>query len=249
MNTDKHWNKFGEDDPYFGVLSDEKYRLNVFTDSAKEEFFSTGYQHVDSIVKKIEVHLNRSFKPNKALDYGCGVGRVLIPLSKYSNEALGVDVSDAMLTECKLNCIKNKITNIRLLNASEYSANFSEKVDFIHSYIVFQHIPVRRGISILLKLLDNLSENGIGVLHFTYSKKNNLNWFIEMIRNNVPIVSNIINAIKRRNLNYPTMQMNSYNINRILVILQKYGIGEFYCDFTDHGKDLGVIIYFEKKSV
>ena len=247
MNTDKQWNKFGKDDPYFGVLSDEKYRLKNFTDSAKKEFFSTGYQHVDSIVKKIEVLFNRNFNPNKVLDYGCGVGRVLIPLSKYSNETIGVDVSDAMLKECELNCIENKISNIRLLNAAEYSASFSEKVDFIHSYIVFQHIPVRKGISILLKLLENLSENGIGVLHFTFSKKNNLRWFIEKIRNNVPLVSNIINIIRRRDFNYPTMQMNSYDINKILFILQKHGISEFYCDFTDHGKDLGVVIYFEKR--
>ncbi len=247
MNIEKHWNKFGEDDPYFGVLSFEKYHIDVFTDSEKREFFSTGYQHVDSVVKKIEVLFNRKFSPNKSLDYGCGVGRVLIPLSKYSNEVIGVDVSGAMLKECERNCIENAISNSRLLNATEFSESFSEKIDFIHSYIVFQHIPIRKGIKIFLSLLKNLSDNGIGVLHFTYSKKNDLRWIIEKIRNNVPLVSNVINIIRKRDFNYPSMQMNSYDINKILFILQEHGISEFYCDFTDHGKDLGVVIYFEKR--
>lgn len=171
MNIEKHWNKFGENDPYFGVLSYEKYHIDVFTDSEKREFFSTGYQHIDSIVKKIEVLFNRKFNPDKSLDYGCGVGRVLIPRSKYSNEVIGVDVSEAMLKECERNCQEKAITNIRLINAAEYSESFSEKVDFIHSYIVFQHIPVRKGIKIFLSLLKNLSDNGIGIIHFTYSKK------------------------------------------------------------------------------
>lgn len=41
MNAYIHWNKFGVDDPYFSVLLDEKYRDNVFTDSAKKNLFYT----------------------------------------------------------------------------------------------------------------------------------------------------------------------------------------------------------------
>lgn len=98
------------------------------------------------------------------------VGRVLIPFPKYSDETIFIEVPDVLLKECVLNCIENKIPNLRLLNATENTTSFSEKVDLIYTYIVFQHIPVRKGILILLKLLDNISENGIGVLHFTFSK-------------------------------------------------------------------------------
>jgi hypothetical protein len=37
---------------------------------------------------------------------------------------------------------------------------------FLHSFIVFQHIPARRGANILREMPRRLSENGVGALHF-----------------------------------------------------------------------------------
>jgi hypothetical protein len=42
------------------------------------------------------------------------------------------------------------------------------------------------------------------------------------------------------------MQMNSYNLNELLFIMQGKGIRHFHVEFCDHDGQLGVILYFRK---
>jgi hypothetical protein len=44
----------------------------------------------------------------------------------------------------------------------------------------------------------------------------------------------------------PEMQMNQYNVNELLSIIQSLGIRNLYMEFTDHGGGLGVFFYFQK---
>ena len=39
MKTDKDWEKWGASDPYFGVISNDKYRRNNLTNDSREDFF------------------------------------------------------------------------------------------------------------------------------------------------------------------------------------------------------------------
>jgi hypothetical protein len=39
--------------------------------------------------------------------------------------------------------------------------------------------------------------------------------------------------------------MNPYNINEILFLLQCRGVRQLHCDFTDHGGELGVFLFFK----
>ena len=43
----------------------------------------------------------------------------------------------------------------------------------------------------------------------------------------------------------PEIQMNVYNINPILFAMQSAGVREFYTDFTDHGGELGIFLFFK----
>jgi hypothetical protein len=40
------------------------------------------------------------------------------------------------------------------------------------------------------------------------------------------------------------MQMNPYNMNEILFLLQCRGVQRTYVEFTDHGGELGVSLFF-----
>ncbi len=42
------------------------------------------------------------------------------------------------------------------------------------------------------------------------------------------------------------MQMNPYNLREILFCLQRFGVQRFYAEFTDHGGELGVFLFFQK---
>ncbi|MEM7457406.1 MAG: hypothetical protein AAF456_23935 [Planctomycetota bacterium] len=44
----------------------------------------------------------------------------------------------------------------------------------------------------------------------------------------------------------PEMQMNTYRLNELFFMLQSIGIQDIYTQFTDHGGELGVYLYFQK---
>ena len=45
-NTDKAWEKYGETDPYFGVLNLEKFRGKNLDLEVLQDFFISGSEHI-----------------------------------------------------------------------------------------------------------------------------------------------------------------------------------------------------------
>jgi hypothetical protein len=43
----------------------------------------------------------------------------------------------------------------------------------------------------------------------------------------------------------PEIQMNPYNINEILFLMQCNGVQRLHSEFTDHGGELGVFLFFQ----
>ena len=81
-NTDDAWEKFGKTDPYYGVLSHESIRLSKFAEDSHADFFLSGEEHVKLLFQTIREHVDPDFSPELALDFGCGVGRIAIPLAR-----------------------------------------------------------------------------------------------------------------------------------------------------------------------
>lgn len=246
-DSDKNWETFGATDPYFGVLTDEKYRGSGLTDERRTEFFKSGHDYIHNILKNVKHRIDPMFSPRKAIDFGCGVGRLVIPLAGIAEQVVGLDVSPSMLNEARKNCDARAINNVVLYQSDDDLTSLSGKYNFIHSYIVFQHIPVRRGEHIFNRLIEHLEDEGVGVVHFTYSKRDRASAVISWARKYIPLVHNFINLMRGRNLFSPHMQMNSYNLNRLLLILKKHNVHDFYADFVDHGALLGVMLYFKKQ--
>ncbi|MFH1146354.1 MAG: class I SAM-dependent methyltransferase [Pseudomonadota bacterium] len=244
--TDKQWEKSGKNDPYYGVLTLEKYRSVNLTEENKEEFFDSGYGHLDHILMKIERYIEQDFIIRKALDFGCGVGRLLVPLAEIAESVTGIDVSQAMLDEAKKNCEARAIKNASFLKSDDSILPLSGKYNFIHSFIVFQHIPVRRGECIFRNLLGLLDDGGVCVIHFTYAKARKIMEWVQWVTRCIPFAANTINLLKGKGFFAPQMQMNSYDLNRILSVIQNNGIPDFYAEYTNHGGSLGIILYFKK---
>ena len=249
-STDKHWETFGLKDPYYGVLTDERYKSKNLNSEAKTSFFNSGEEDIEKVFSFIRKHIHADFQPKNVLDFGCGVGRLLLPLAARAEKVTGMDVSDSMLKEAKKNCADNSITNIVLLKSDDSLSNLDGMFDFIHSYIVFQHIPVKRGEKILDGLLDRLANNGIGAFHFTFSivkEPSSLRKLFHAFTRCVPWYCVIRRLFLGIPLNEPEMQMNCYNVNRLLKILQKKGIKNIYSQILRHGKFIGLFLYFRKE--
>ncbi|WP_444917106.1 class I SAM-dependent methyltransferase [Microbulbifer sp. JMSA003] len=245
-DSDKEWEKFGKEDAYYGVLTEEKFRKENLTDSAKQDFFKTGQSHVHNILTKVKQHVDDGFVVKRALDFGCGVGRVAIPLAYITEDVTGVDISDSMLMEAKKNSHEQGLKNIEFVKADEKLSLVQRKFNFIHSFIVFQHIPVKKGQRLFSLLLDKLESGGVCVAHFSYAKTSKLKRLTSFLSSTVPFSGNILNLLKGEPFMAPRMQMNNYDLNKLLSQIQREAMSHCYLDFTDHGGALGVTFYFKK---
>lgn len=253
-NSDKSWDYFGKTNPYFGVITSEHFRQKNLNYDAKVKFFESGKNHIDRVMKIIHEHLVPDFKPNKALDFGCGVGRLVIPLASICDFVTGVDVSDAMLKEAEQNSQIKGLSNVEFIKSDDSLSKLSGKFNFIHSYIVFQHIPPNRGKLIVQKLINLLEYNGVGVLHFTYHRNSSiLLKILYWARKSVPLFNSFLNLILKRPFNYPIMQMNEYDLGQLFQLLQNNDCHHTYVHFSRHSSGItntdGVIIFFKKQSV
>lgn len=251
MSTDKAWEQWGKKDPYFGVLTEEQYRSDQLTEDAKASFFDSGRVHINEVLENCRTTLDAKFDPKRALDFGCGTGRLVVPLASIVNEVVGVDVSPSMLAEAKSNCTKRSLNNVHFVKSDDSLSALEGGFDFIHSFIVFQHIPTSRGLQIIGRLIEHLNSGGICALQLTYSKtrfaknaglepnflESFFKWIVKRARRTVRLM------LPKPD---PLMQMNSYNLNSLFFLLQSSGIKHVSLDFTDQDGELGVFLYFQK---
>jgi cyclopropane fatty-acyl-phospholipid synthase-like methyltransferase len=209
-------------------------------DKAKREFFESGEPHVHHVLAMIRTHLQPDFVPGRVMDFGCGVGRLLIPFASVAEDVVGLDVSPSMLQEARRNCEERQVKNVRLLRSDDDLSGVVDTFDLIHSCIVFQHIPVHRGRTILANLLQRLRPGGVGAIHVTYSKAR-----FAAANGLAPPESPSAQAVAPPSDADPEIQMNSYNLNEILFLMQHYrGVRQCHLEFTNHGGELGVFLFF-----
>ncbi len=122
------WDRRAREDAFFFVASGHA--------SSEEDFRVSGQRDLeDAILDGIELDSSAS-----ALEIGCGVGRLLVPLSEKVSRAFGVDISPVMIEKSAGFCqgrpnIETRVTDGTLAGFADGS------LDFVFSFIVFQHIP------------------------------------------------------------------------------------------------------------
>ena len=97
-NTDKAWEQWGQQDPYYEVMTLDRFRGG----GNRAEFFHTGREDVNLALSRYE-RVFGSLRGGRALDYGCGVGRLTLALADHFPEVVGLDISDSMLREAGKN--------------------------------------------------------------------------------------------------------------------------------------------------
>lgn len=217
MRTDKDWEKWGSTDPYFGVLSSERFRRGKLDKNAIDDFFASGEEHVDKVFQLVSETLEAQFKPKSALDFGCGVGRLLLPIAKRTERCLGVDVSPSMLREAARNVESAGIANVDFALSDDRLSKVTNTFGFVHSYLVLQHIPWRRGRYIIQRLSEKVESGGYLVTHFFVSTAaSKLVRAAVRLRYAIAPLHWARNLMKRRPLCEPAMQLHVYDLSAVL---------------------------------
>ena len=219
-NTDADWISWGKNDPYFGVVTEERFnRKNIAENHAV--FMQGGTDYVANLMAHIERHFG-TFPQSRALDFGCGVGRLTLPLALHFEEVVGLDIAPAMLSEARANA--NERNNVTFELSDENLSNAKGKFDLVHTYIVLQHIPVEKGMRIIREMLSRVSENGLASLHFAIARDGgSMAKLRYWARCRFPGAQMISNLIRRRPIAEPLMQMNEYPVDQVLRLFEDYG--------------------------
>lgn len=136
-------------------------------DSDEAEFFATASEvlnHLQTEMGRVPLAQRGEWR---ALEIGCGPGRLMRPLSSQFVEIHGVDVSDEMiaLANQKLGDIPN--AHAQLGDGSTLAQFRDASFEFVYSYAVFQHVPAREVVFSYLREIHRVMKPGaLAVLHF-----------------------------------------------------------------------------------
>jgi ubiquinone/menaquinone biosynthesis C-methylase UbiE len=130
-----HWEDLGSLDPYWAILSEpgkRNGRWNV------DEFFATGESEISTLMSIARtLGIPRQF--DRALDFGCGIGRLSCALASRFDSVNGIDISQSMISQAA-NLMKNRNCSF-VVNSSGNLPFRSRSFDLVLSTIVLQHVP------------------------------------------------------------------------------------------------------------
>ena len=208
------WERFATEDPYFYICT-ELPRGNI------EAFWQSGKNIVDRELMPLAFRYNVQF--GTALEIGCGLGRLLLPMSRRFRLVLGVDIAEGMISQAISLAARRGITNARLLTIDDPGFlcsgldSFRGKVDFIYSLLVFQHIDDFGVIEAYLKAVSGLlSPTGVGYLQFDTREKTPLYFFKSVLPDGL-LPRNLRRGIRRIRRSPREIERCFYN-NRMKVV-------------------------------
>jgi SAM-dependent methyltransferase len=232
-DTDADWRELGVTEPYWGVISHPDFRSENLTPERIEQFYASGPFHIDPIARDLE-KLTGRLPSGRALDFGCGVGRLAEAMTAYADEVTGVDISPGMLALARAR--GGKATYVDEVPAGPF--------DWINSFIVFQHIPPERGEAIIEDLLARLAMGGVVSLQLTVWRDKDREW------PRGQGLRRLFRAQRQRrwarNLPLGQILMYDYDLSKIVRLLNRAGIEEIRLVSTNHDGHHGVIILGRK---
>ena len=126
-----------------------------------EEFFATGREQVD---RSMETLRGLGIEPTgRALDFGCGVGRLTQALADHFDQVVGVDVAAPMIEQAKdYNRYGERCRY--LVNATDDLRQFQDaSFDFVFSVIVLQHVGTALAMRYIAEFARVLRPRGVAM--------------------------------------------------------------------------------------
>jgi SAM-dependent methyltransferase len=157
------WEEFARKDPY-------SYILTSVRGGDTGEFWRSGERTVQmELLPLLQFYDVRAVR---ALELGCGIGRLVVPLSRHFKEVIGVDIAQSMVRRATSYAVDNGVRNISFRTIHGPVDLISERsydgtCDFVYSLLVFQHISDFWMIDGYLNAVATLlQQNGLAYLQF-----------------------------------------------------------------------------------
>ena len=127
------WDARAEEDPFFFVDNRVGYGSRDL-----ERFWTGGREQLDHMHALLEIEPEEG---GDVVEIGCGVGRITRVLAERAATVTAIDVSERMLEVADE--LNPGLDNVRWMlgDGSSLAGVDDESADFVHSYVVFHHIP------------------------------------------------------------------------------------------------------------
>ena len=153
------WTALGEDDPLWAILSQPDKRGGQWN---PEEFFAAGEAEIAGLEHWC-AHLGLPREHRRALDFGCGVGRLTRALASRYDEVVGVDISPSMLEQARR--LHEAVRNVRFVENAQPRLDFLDdaSIDLVYCVITLHHIPAHLQLAYVREFMRVLKPGGLAV--------------------------------------------------------------------------------------
>jgi SAM-dependent methyltransferase len=139
---DRAWEDWGSVDPLYAILTDPKYRHGA---GDRDEFMDSGEEFAAAIMRQCDA-LGLAAGRARALDFGCGVGRVSAPLSTRFEAVVGLDVSPSMVDKARQLHAARPHCRFEVQRTTDLRQFPDASFDLVLCVLVLQHLPSQQAI-------------------------------------------------------------------------------------------------------
>lgn len=229
-----YWEDLARRDPYFPLFSADGRCANESDGDARDQFFATGEADLSTLLSAIDSLFARDISIGSALDFGCGAGRLTLPLARRATRVSACDVAPTMLNLARRNAEMEGLHNIDFRIAGRPGELPAGPFDFVCSLSVFRHIPATHGYALIRSLARSLAPGGIAAIQVPVSKS-------PRARRITPTASRL-ERVRAEGVDGP---MNVYNGRRVAASFRAAGAQAVAC-FSGSGATRDTVLIFQK---
>jgi ubiquinone/menaquinone biosynthesis C-methylase UbiE len=160
------WDELAAQNPFYSVASWPDFEQA--DQVCMERFWESGRKDVEALLQEVELGDTHKLA---MLEIGCGLGRMTHCFSERFAEVRALDVSPRMLHLAKSYWGHLKNVNFILGSGRDLEPLADNSVDFVLSYIAFQHIPDPAVVlNYLRETARVLRVNGVALVQFRTSE-------------------------------------------------------------------------------
>jgi SAM-dependent methyltransferase len=213
----RHWDELGRQDPLWAILTSPDKQGNRWS---IDEFLQTGRDEIAAVMAYLDrrgLHVARG----RALDFGCGAGRLTRALAGYFDEVIGIDIAPSMIDAARQLHAGTGGIQFIVNTSTSLDGVESGSVDFVYSRLVLQHIHpryVRQYLAEFVRVLRN-----DGVLVFQLPSDDIAPVEGRGLKNLLPLRVVALIRYLRRMASFPRMEVNGLSPERVRALLADLG--------------------------
>jgi SAM-dependent methyltransferase len=180
------WEDLARREPYFALRVDDDDAGVQSSGIATDAFFQTGEDDIAALLAAMATLFSSDVQFDSALDFGCGAGRLTLPLARRVRHVTACDVAPTMLLHARQNAERAGLHNVTFQSCDDAIAS-GASYDFVCSLLVFQYIPPSIGYGLIRSLTKRLTRDGVAALQLRLYGASKLHRFASLGRGRRPL--------------------------------------------------------------